>query len=61
RVIVNSFKNGHKKATPLEWLRMEDKLFREKLVAGLAVATVHCQVMSAELACRSGNVVIAAE
>lgn len=40
---------------------MEDKIFREKLVAGLAVATVHCQVMSAELACRSGNVVIAAE
>lgn len=40
---------------------MEEEMFRKKLVTVIAVAAVHCQVMSAGLACRSGDVAIAAE
>jgi len=54
------FKTGIK-ATPVEWHWMEDKMFRERLVAGSAVARVLCQVMPVVLAFRPGDVVIAAE
>jgi hypothetical protein len=40
---------------------MEDNMFRERLVAGSAVARVLCQVMPMVFAFRPGDVVIAAE